>query len=343
MKMISTMFAVAGAMVASAYKSEYIPSFRQSVTEKVVSPLPYTYFDPPAQLNWANINGTSYVTKMLNQHLPQYCGSCWAHGSLSALADRVKIARHAQGVDINLSVQYILNCGNAGSCHGGDELGVYQFIASQPGGVPHDTCQPYLACSSDSSEGFCSKINTQCSAINTCRTCNTFSSSGGKCVEIDYYPNVTVAEYGTVVGEDKMIAEISARGPIACGVNAEPLIEYTGGVYTAGGDQGINHIISVIGYGTDASGTNYWIARNSWGEYWGEMGYFRIERGQNMLGIESDCVWATPLAWTETNYGCYEDGSNCIKSVHYVDPSVRKIYLCYLISFSYISYSNYVN
>jgi cathepsin X len=41
----------------------------------------------------------------------QYCGSCWAHGAASALADRIKIANDAKGPDVNLAIQYILNCG----------------------------------------------------------------------------------------------------------------------------------------------------------------------------------------------------------------------------------------
>ena len=47
-------------------------------------------------------------------------------GALSALADRIKIARGGVGDDINLSIQYMLNCGGglAGSCWGGSHSGV---------------------------------------------------------------------------------------------------------------------------------------------------------------------------------------------------------------------------
>ena len=84
--------------------------------------------DLPAAFSWADQDGKSLVTKSLNQHIPQYCGSCWAHGAVSALADRIKIARKGAGVDINLAVQHVLNCGNAGSCHGGSVDGPYQWI-----------------------------------------------------------------------------------------------------------------------------------------------------------------------------------------------------------------------
>ena len=40
----------------------------------------------------------------------RYCGSCWAHGAMSSLSDRIKIARNASGDEINLSIQHILNC-----------------------------------------------------------------------------------------------------------------------------------------------------------------------------------------------------------------------------------------
>jgi cathepsin X len=62
---------------------------------------------------------------------------------------------------------------------------------------------------------------------------------------------------------------------------------------------------------------------NSWGEYWGEMGFFKIVRGKNQLGIESDCSWATPGAWSTSNFPCGEDGFNCIKAELYVDPSAQ--------------------
>jgi cathepsin X len=77
------------------------------------NPLPYTYVSPnelPDAFSWGNVNGRSYITKSLNQHIPQYCGSCWAHSALSSLADRIKIARTDHTSDeINLSVQYLVS------------------------------------------------------------------------------------------------------------------------------------------------------------------------------------------------------------------------------------------
>merc|ERR1711862_333370 len=309
-----------------------------------ISPLPHTYLsgeDMPEEFSWGDIDGVSYLTRTLNQHIPQYCGSCWAHGALSSFGDRLKIARYynnnngavsssGSSADINLSIQYILNCGTevAGSCYGGSATGVYEFL-KQVGSVPYESCQPYLACSDDSDEGFCANVDTTCSAINTCRTCNTFSSFGGQCVEIDEYPNATISEYGTYsLDVDAIKAEIFTRGPVAAGVNAEPLVAYEGGVYTDNNpeDQDINHIVSIVGWGVDESTQKqHWIVRNSWGEYWGEMGYCRIQMGDNILGIEGEIPWATPYDWTERNYPCYEDGSNCVdvpaRGV-YMDPSL---------------------
>jgi len=326
--MFSKLVAAAAVAVVSANPSGRLSEvWNQEQTEAAgivwrgnhtVSPLPHEYMkdsDVPDNVNWCDVNGTNYCTMSRNQHIPQYCGSCWSHGSISALGDRIKIARKAKGIDINLSVQHMLNCGNIGSCHGGSVDGPYQWIhdLSKTGtGISYETSNPYMACSSESDQGLCKAGDWTCTPENIARTCSTFPPEG-KCSGLTHYPNATISEYGSVHGSDAMMKEIAARGPIACGIDASPILDYTGGIYKGMG-AGTDHVISVVGYGTGPKSgifnkpEKYWIVRNSWGEYWGEMGYIRVAFGSLSL---NSCSWAVPDTFTEVNFPCYEGGENC--------------------------------
>ena len=299
---------------------------------------------------------------------------------MSSLADRIKISqlyyRHGDSQDernifiskvdvdvpdyseINLSVQFLLNCGSPLSCHGGSALHAYKFIQDF-GYVPYDTCQSYIACSSESQEGFCPHVDTSCSDINICKTCSRDANGVGHCEAVSFYiivfpfsflamphiyhvcstsfeslkltsfPNATVAEYGSYDLNDTVemiMAEIYARGPVKAAVNGTAITEYQGGIINdpSFANMGHSHGVSLVGWGTDSStDRKHWIVRNSWGQYWGEMGFFRVEMGSNLLGIESHLAWATPGRYSTWNFPCDEQGSNCKGrgSVSYVDPS----------------------
>lgn len=85
--------------------------------------------------------------------------------------------------------------------------------------------------------------------------------------------------------------EVYARGPVAASINGKPLHNFMGGkVYdddTASRET--THTVSIVGWGMEDGndGKEYWILRNSWGSYWAEGGFFRVEIGKNILGVES--------------------------------------------------------
>jgi hypothetical protein len=183
---------------------------------------------------------------------------------------------------------------------------MYNISNATGTGVSYSTAQPYMACSADSVYGLCLAGSWGCTAENVARTCSTFPSAG-QCTGLARYPNATVAAYGSITGVAAMQAEILARGPVACVVDDTWLLNYTGGVLSAPG-VAANHAVSVAGWGV-LENVSYWRVRNSWGDYWGEMGWARVAFGAVL--IETQCSWATPGTFTEANYPCLEDGTNC--------------------------------
>jgi cathepsin X len=245
----------------------------------------------PAVYNWANMNGTNYLTLIRNQHIPNYCGGCWAFASTSALSDRIKIKRNATWPDFVLAPQVLLSCSKGnGGCDGGASIVAYEYIYNYS--ITDESCSAYQA------RGYTNGVD--CYEKTRCSVCN----ASGDCKVPESYLIFQVDEFGHVKGEEDMMNQIYQDGPIACGINAFGLTNYTGGIlHSHASSTDINHQVSVVGWGVAKNGTlPFWIVRNSWGSWWGEYGFFRIIRGINNLGIESDCAWAKPNdTWSNGN------------------------------------------
>jgi hypothetical protein len=94
----------------------------------------------------------------------------------------------------------------------------------------------------------------------------------------------------------EQVGRLSASQKKACDSNPTQCAYFVG-----------RHAVVTYGWGQDASGTKYWLARNTWTKSWGNGGHFKFLRSANQAGIENHGVYAnsapppTRCAPTETD------------------------------------------
>ncbi|MDC3333019.1 hypothetical protein OAV62_02145, partial [bacterium] len=235
----------------------------------------------------------SLLTPTINQG---DCGSCWAFMTCDILSDRLMV-RTGGLFRKNLSVQQLLSCYNRNGCDGDSPETALVWMAQNQKRLALASKDKYV----QQSGGLVS---------TACRT----KSTG--IVGVEPQSVKSIVRFIPETGYDKRILkqniinmkrELVERGPFFCAMTVyDDFMTYTGTkVYSREStDIRGGHAVEVIGY-SDAGVDKrkgftkaYWICKSSWGENWptetDTPGYFMIEMGKNMCGIESRAGIASP-------------------------------------------------
>ncbi|XP_039132573.1 ervatamin-C-like [Dioscorea cayenensis subsp. rotundata] len=193
----------------------------------------------PSSIDWRDLGA---VTPVKNQG---GCFSCWA---FAVLATVEAINQIKTGNLISLSEQQLVDC-HKKTCQGHQLHKTYEYIVSN-GGVDTDKDYPYKA------------------NVTKCDT----AKENKKVVSIDDYKMVTQQN-------EFALMEAAANQPVAVIVEAyeRNFQLYKKGIFTTYCGTKVDHAVTIVGYDS-TGGVDYWIIKNSWGDFWGEAGYLRLQR-----------------------------------------------------------------
>lgn len=184
------------------------------------------------------------------------CGCCWAFSALANIESQYAIKNNKI---LDLSEEQLLDCdsGNDG-CDGGIMDQAFKYIRNA-GGVMSESDYRYTQ----------NKDQCRFKKSKAVVKVSSWKIAGSK-------------------NEETIKKMLVNTGPLATAINADNMQNYSGGIIDESDSvcpqSNINHAVLIVGYGEE-NGKKYWIAKNSWGENWGENGFFRISRGKGTCGI----------------------------------------------------------
>ncbi|XP_053212328.1 cathepsin B-like [Panonychus citri] len=239
-----------------------------------------------SRTKWPNCTSLTTIRDQGN------CGSCWVFSAIEAMSDRLCI--HGS-IDVLLSTQQMVTCYGDG-CQGGwpeSVYGIYQEEGIVSGGLYQGGgCSPYTLppCEHHIKGPLPTCPDTYLPAPECKKEC---VAGYGKTWEQDKYYGQE--PYAVGYDQKQIMKEIMTNGPVSADFTVyADFPNYKSGVYQRTTYDSLGgHAIKIIGWGTE-NGTDYWLVANSWNDYWGDKGYFKIRRGNNECGIEDDVVAGLP-------------------------------------------------
>mmetsp|Transcript_14119 Transcript_14119/g.17116 ORF Transcript_14119/g.17116 Transcript_14119/m.17116 type:complete len:380 (+) Transcript_14119:94-1233(+) len=242
--------------------------------------------------NWKSCTSIGHIRDQSS------CGSCWAFGSTEAFEDRYCIATGKNklfSTEDTTGCCGFLNCALSMGCNGGQPSGAWHWFTTTgvvTGGDyddigKDDTCKPYTLppCAH----------HVKSDKYKACPTQEYHTPKCTKeCSEKTYATGYTedkakAKKSFSVNGVENIMKEIMTNGPVTGAFSVySDFPTYQSGVYTKtpGASMLGGHAIKIIGWGTEG-GVDYWVVVNSWNETWGDGGTFKIKRGTDECGIES--------------------------------------------------------
>lgn len=269
------------------------------------------------------------------------CGSCWAFASTSTLADRFNIQSMGL-MHVWLSPVKLILCDFRGkefdvvhpdtdpdqlanidtaslsnnACYGNSLYDAWRYLYVV--GTNTEQCIPYNKNLGPGEEQTFQKLSKfdDPSRLPLCTV--VAGKIGDMCANVHYDASTgeeigdpsrfyrAIHFYSVDNNEYDIRHNIFCWGPVSTGMKVYPdfytfdakneIYEWNGHGPEVGG-----HAIEIVGWGED-NGKKYWIIKNSWGDKWGDGGYFRMIRGVNNCQIEENIITGVPDFFYPLNY-----------------------------------------